>query len=772
MKTQRNMFEQMRSEILRQRYFWKDENGNIIETEDDMYHRVAHAVAAVESRYGASNSDVNSWASTFYQMLQAGKFLPNSPTLMNAGRPEGLLSACFVLPIEDSIEGIFETIKYTALIQKAGGGTGFSFDRLRPTGDHVASTGGKTSGPIGFWRVLGETTYAVQQGAFRRGANMAMMSVTHPDILKFLNAKQDPEAFTNFNISVKITHDWMRQLDAHPHTAVIVVNPRNNQRFYLPRSLDIGKYDIGDLASVPKESGNETALQESGDFWNHQQIWDLMIANAHQTGEPGVCFIDRVNQDNPTPESGCIGATNPCGEQPLLDYEACNLGSINLAPFVLPDAGDMDWNELASTVDLAVRFLDDVIDANYYPVPAIREMARGNRKIGLGVMGFADALIMRGIRYDSDQAVACARQISGFIQQHARQASEKLADERGSFPNWPGSIWHTKYQKPMCNAAVTTIAPTGTISLIAGCSSGIEPLFSIITKRRALDGQEFMQLHPLVERMGTQQGWLTDEVREQLSQGIPPKDIRQIPQAIADVMVTAHEIAPEWHVRLQAAFQKHVDNAVSKTVNLPSDATVADVDKIYRLAHQLGCKGTTVYRDGCRQHQVLTSVHSSDTADDLAILPRPRPRTTVGQTTKFRMGCGTLFVCVNKDEHGLAEVFANLGKAGGCAAQTEATCRAISISLRSGVDPQVLVEQLKNIRCLSTVTRRKEDKDIDVLSCPDAIAKAIEEAWDHSVASLNATERAVGRACPFCRQPMRRDSGCFVCDRCLFSSCG
>jgi len=359
-----------------------------------------------------------------------------------------------------------------------------------------------------------------------------------------------------------------------------------------------------------------------------------------------------------------------------------------------------------------------------------------------------------------------------FIQEQAHQASESLARQRGAFPNWQGSLWETPYRRPMRHAAVTTIAPTGTISLIAGCSSGIEPLFSIITKRRALEGQEFLQLNPLVESLGTQQGWLTEGVRAQLVQGIPPKDIRHIPQALAEVMVTAHEIAPEWHVRLQAAFQKHVDNAVSKTVNLPADATAAVVDQVFRRAHQWGCKGITVYRDGCRQHQVLRSVHASDRVDPLASSPRPRPRTTVGQTTKFRMGCGTLFVGVHKDDRGLCEVFANLGKSGGCPAQSEATCRALSISLRSGVDPKVLVEQLKGIRCLSTVARRKEDSEIDVLSCPDAIAKAIEEATDHAAASLNSTEGPAGRACPYCTQPMRRDSGCFVCDKCLFSSCG
>jgi len=772
-KSQGNQKEQPRpslgQRVIRSRYLFKNSQGKVIETPTQLYQRVAQHVASAEHNYGWDDGRVAALAQQFEEMMNQRLFLPNSPTLMNAGRPDGMLSACFVLSIEDSIEAIFETVKNTALIQKKGGGTGFSLDKLRPTGDRVGSTGGKTSGPISFWRVICETTNAIQQGAFRRGANMAMMSTTHPDILKFLDAKQDPDAFTNFNISVKITDEWMRQLDAHPDAPLTVTNPRNGQRFYLPRSLDIRQYEIGDLVPVPSESGSTVDFPEEGDFWTHQQIWDLIVANARETGEPGVCFIDRVNQDNPTPVLGPIGATNPCGEQPLLDYEACNLGSINLAKFVLTDGSDLDWDKLARIVELGIRFLDDVIDVSCWPNEKVEQRTRMNRKIGLGIMGFAHSLVLLGIRYDSESAIEFARRVGRFIQEHAHQASEKLAGEKGTFLNWQGSIWDIKYNRPMRNAACTTIAPTGSISIIADCSSGVEPIFSIVFERKALDGKEFVEFDSLVERLGSQQGWLTDPVREQLAQGVPPREITDIPADLADVLLTAHQITPEWHVRIQAAFQENIDNAVSKTVNLPADATAADVDKIYRLAYRLGCKGITVYRHNSRENQVLSFVHSSRKATRPSSTPRSRPRKTEGQTIKYRMGCGTLFVTVNMDDNGLCEVFANLGKAGGCPSQSEATSRIASTALRCGVSPTVLIEQLKGIRCLSTITRRKDDKDIDVLSCPDAIARALQDAVGQLPEEIEVHPE---KRCPACNCPLRRDEGCNVCDNCGYRKCG
>jgi len=493
----------------------------------------------------------------------------------------------------------------------------------------------------------------------------------------------------------------------------------------------------------------------------------MIIANAHATGEPGVCFIDRVNRFNSTPQCGLINATNPCGEQPLLDFEACNLGSINIARFVLSDGSGIDWDSLDATVNMAVRFLDDVIDVNYYPIAQIREITLGNRKIGLGLMGFADALILMGIRYDSEEAVEFATRLSQFIQDCAHQASESLAKVRGSFPNWNGSTWDEIEQRPMRNAACTTIAPTGSLSIIAGCSGGIEPIFSLAYKRRALDDKEFIQVHTLLEQVGQQDGWMNDSVRKALLAGVPAKEIHSIPHEISQVLVNAHEVAPEWHVRIQAAFQKYTDNAVSKTVNLLVSATVEDVDEIFRLAYKLGCKGTTVYRDSSRKNQTLSATSRLQPQEPTTSHgPRPRSRVTRGQTTKFRMGCGKLYVTVNKDEKGLFEVFANLGKAGGCPAQSEATSRLVSASLRCGISCKILVEQLKGIRCLSTVSRKNLTKDIEVLSCPDAIARAIMESMDNTV------EEKTSKVCPDCGGNLFYESGCDVCKNCGSSRCG
>jgi ribonucleoside-diphosphate reductase alpha chain len=677
---------------------------------------------------------------------------------MNAGRPNGMLSACFVLPLNDSIHEIFDTVKNTALIQKAGGGTGFAFDRLRPTGDTVSSSGGTTSGPISFWKVIAETTNAIQQGAHRRGANMGMMSIEHPDILKFINAKQDLAVFNNFNISVKITDAYMNRLRDNPDASHVVTNPRTRQQYIIPKTVNLHSYRIKDLRS--SDGGN-------GDCYTVRDIWNMIVGNAHGTGEPGVCFIDRVNEGNPTPQSGRINATNPCGEQPLLNYEACNLGSLNISRFVLPDGSDLDWQDLAMATSHAVRFLDNVVDVNYWPIPQIGKVSLGNRKIGLGIMGFADALFLLGIRYDSDEAVSLAKRLSQFIQEQAHQASQELAQKRGCFPNWEGSIYSTDHHTPMRNAACTTIAPTGSISIIAKCSSGIEPIYSLAYKRRALDGTEFVQVHPLLERIGTEQSWMTEKVRQALISGAHIEEIRGIPRRITEILVTAHQVAPQWHVRIQAAFQSNVDNAVSKTVNLPADATVEDVEKVFQLAYRLGCKGVTVYRDNSRKNQVFSMTEVAEEADKAALGPRPRARVAAGKTSKFRMGCGTLFVTVNRDDKGICEVFANLGKAGGCPAQSEATCRAVSAALRSGVDPRVMIDQLGRIRCLSAAVARKSNKGVDVLSCPDAIARALQEALDGTEPDQ---EHWHAKKCPECGRDLRFESGCDVCD-CGYSKC-
>jgi len=588
----------LRDEMLRQRYLLKDSAGRVVESPRRMFARVARAVAAAEAAYGATEEQIRSVARQFCRMMHQGEFLPNSPTLMNAGRENGMLSACFVLPVPDSIGGIFHAVTNTALIQKAGGGTGFAFDNLRPAGDRVASSGGETSGPISFMRVFAETTRAIQQGASRRGANMGMMSVEHPDILKFILAKTETGAFANFNLSVKLTDAFMSQLLTEPGAPHVVTNPRTGQRYLIPRNVDPTNYVVQDLVA---------AGQCKPPCYTVSDVWELVVTCAHATGEPGICFVDRVNRANPTPALGRIEATNPCGEQPLLPYESCNLGSINLARFVDPWDCTVRWNELARAIRLAVRFLDDVVDANHYPLPKIRRITLGNRKIGLGVMGFADALVLLGMRYGTEEAVWFAEAIARFLAEQARRASERLAGERGCFPNWPGSLWDRGCRRAVRNATCTTVAPTGSISIIAASSSGIEPLFAVAAGRRIL-GNTFAELHPLVEEIGTREGWMTGRVRQALLAGVPPARISRFPRELASLLVTAHEVAPESHVRVQAAFQKHIDNAVSKTVNLPASAGREDVDRVFRLAYELGCKGITVYRDACREGQTLSSI--------------------------------------------------------------------------------------------------------------------------------------------------------------------
>ncbi len=591
--------------VLQSRYLLRDEKGKCIETPAQLFSRVALMVASAEKRYGATPDRIKSWHRRFYDLLASLKFLPNSPALMNAGRPVQMLSACFVLPVEDSIEAIFETIKNTALIQKAGGGTGFSLDRLRPTGDIVASSGGTTSGPISFWRVFSEATNAIQQGAFRRGANMAMCSVTHPDILKFLHAKQNLEAFTNFNISVKVTDNWMKKLSRSPKSPHVVTNPRTGRNYLIPRRIDVENYTIDDL--VPIETKTSTSAKTSK-YYTVEDIWKTIIKCAHATGEPGLAFIDRINEDNPVPSLGRIEATNPCGEQPLLPYEACTLGSINLSKFVLASdtKRNLDYDALAATIQLAGRFLDNIIDAANYPVRDTVRLAQANRKIGLGLMGFADTLFLLGIPYNSEQAVDFAENLMKFVNDQAHKASALLADERGPFPNWNESIWRTHRNQKMRNAAVTTIAPTGTISIIAGCSAGIEPLYSLAFIRQVLAGKKLAEVNPLFRQLAESRGFYSKKLEAHVAKTGTIQDIPKIPASIRRIFKCAFDIAPEWHIKIQAAFQKHCDAAVSKTINLPENASCAAVDRAYKLAYHLGCKGITVYRRKSRKNEPMT----------------------------------------------------------------------------------------------------------------------------------------------------------------------
>jgi ribonucleoside-diphosphate reductase alpha chain len=590
--------------VLQNRYLIKDEHGRCIETPAQLFSRVASLVAEAETQYGATPDEVKQWHKTYYDLMAQLKFLPNSPALMNARR-SGMLSACFVLPIEDSIEGIFEAVKQTALIQKAGGGTGFSFDRLRPTGDRVASSGGTTSGPISFWRVFSETTNAIQQGAFRRGANMGMMSVEHPDILKFLYAKQNLAAFTNFNISVKVTDNWMKKVFKSGKPLHIVRNPRTQEKYLLPRRIDIAGYTIKDLHKL---SGKEKpASGSTGRFYTVGDVWKMIVTCAYKTGEPGLAFIDRINRGNPTPSLGLIEATNPCGEQPLLPFEACTLGSINLTKFVTFSDGRarMDWSSLAETTRLAVRFLDNIIDVCDYPVKETARLAQANRKIGLGVMGFADCLFLLGLPYDSPDGVRFGSQVMKFINDTAHEASAELADSRGPFPNYSSSIWRTKKNK-IRNAAITCVAPTGTISIIADCSSGIEPAYSLVFVRQVLQGAKMVQINPVFKKIAQGDSFYGKKLQRQIAKTGSIQKMTQIPAKVRRVFRCAYDITPKWHIRMQAAFQKHCDAAVSKTINFPKNAAVSAVDKAYKLAYRLGCKGITIYRRHSRAHEPMT----------------------------------------------------------------------------------------------------------------------------------------------------------------------
>ena len=557
------------------------------------------------ARYGVSGGDIRQWHKKYYDLMASLKFLPNSPALMNAQR-RGTLSACFVLPVEDSIEGIFEAVKQTALIQQAGGGTGFSFDRLRPTGDRVASSGGTTSGPISFWRVFSETTNAIQQGAFRRGANMGMMSLDHPDILKFLYAKQNLKVFTNFNVSVKITDSWMKKVLYSANDLHIVKNPRTQNEYLLPKQLHIAEYSIDDLSPYSSQQAAESEPQ--GQFYTVGDIWKMIVKCARKTGEPGIVFIDRINRSNPTPSLGEIEATNPCGEQPLLPYEACTLGSVNLTKFVnVASSGeDIDWSSLAETVQLAVRFLDNIIDACDYPVRDTVRLAQANRKIGLGVMGFADCLFMLSIPYDSQRGVDFGDKIMSFVNDNARKASSELAGLRGPFPNWNNSLWRTERKQKVRNASITCIAPTGTISIIGDCSASIEPLYSLVFLRQILDGEKILQVNPVFKKIAESSGFYSRDLENEIIKTGSIQKIESIPANIREIFKCAYDISPEWHIRMQAAFQRHCDAAVSKTINLSEKATAAIVDQAYQLAYQLGCKGVTIYRRHSRADEPMS----------------------------------------------------------------------------------------------------------------------------------------------------------------------
>jgi ribonucleoside-diphosphate reductase alpha chain len=689
--------------VLEKRYLTKDEEGKPVETPEGLFRRVASAVARADRNYGKTDKEVRNTEEAFYSMMTELEFLPNSPAPMNAGKELGQLSACFVLPVGDSMESIFDAVKNAAIIHKSGGGTGFGFSRLRPSGDVVGST------------------------------------------------KDDNGKLNNFNISVTLTDEFMRAVEQDGEYEL-----RN------PRTGDV----TGRLGA--------------------REVFRLIVEHAWKNGEPGIVFIDRVNKFNPTPGAGSIESTNPCGEQPLLPFESCNLGSINLSEMVRKTGRDaldyeVDWEKLGETAHRAVHFLDNVIDVNKYPLEKISEMTLANRKIGLGVMGWADMLIMLRVPYNSAEAVRLAEEVMGFVDREAREASRRLAGERGPFRNFKGSVYDGR--KDMRNATVTTIAPTGTLSIIAGCSSGIEPLFAVSYVRTVMEGTKLVEVNPLFEQVAREEGFWSRELMERIAEKGGLHGFDEVPADVKRLFVTAHDITPVEHVSMQAAFQRYVDNAVSKTVNFPNSAAPKDVEDVYLLAYRLGCKGVTVYRDGSRDSQVLSTGGTKAAGEKSEpvgkITPKKRPDLINGTTRRITTGCGNIYVTINEDEDAnVFELFTSMGKAGGCAAsQSEAIGRLISLALRSNIDPDEIVKNLKGVSC----HQPSWGPNGRILSCADAIAKSLDryrmnggggKGPGNGGGDKDDEEAIIIGACPECGGGVEHEGGCAVCHDCGFTKCG
>jgi len=810
--------------VLKARYLIKDDDGNPIEAPEDLLWRVARTIAAADADYGASEGAVEALAEKFFELMATRVWMPNSPTLMNAGRPLGQLSACFVLPVDDALSngesGIYDTLRNMALVHQSGGGTGFGFSRLRPKNDVVRSTMGVASGPVSFMSLYDSSTEVVKQGGTRRGANMGILRVDHPDILDFINCKDDTTKVTNFNISVAVTRTFMEAVASgsdydliHPRTGEVV------------------------------------------DRLNAAEVFSKIVYGAWKTGEPGVFFIDEANRYNPVPHLGSYEATNPCGEQPLLPYDVCNLGSINVGAFARN--GEVDWDGLRRAVHVCTHFLDNVIDVNKYPLPQITELAQRIRRVGLGIMGWADFLIRIGVPYNSKEAVDWARKLMSFIDEEAKVESERLAKSRGVFPEWKRSIWgpedtcardeageRIRQERRLRNSNLTTVAPTGTISIMAGCSSGIEPLFAIAFQRRQADTLMTDVNEDFVE-IAQREGWYSDELVAKIAEA-GHIHFDEVPQQWQDVFVTAHDVTPEWHIEMQAAFQEFTDSAISKTCNFPNQATQESVREIYERAYSLGCKGVTVYRDGSREMQVLATGSTAKNAegndregggdrrpdDETTELratvaeleaelnrtkkqlheveaenlqrraKRSRPELLKGSTRRVETPLGTLYVTITEDDKGQPfEIFMSLGKAGGALmADVEAIGRLISLALRSGIP---MVEVHRQLRGISSdrVTGLGPNK---VLSVPDAIGIAMEKWMQYKqgiqqelleeAATTDDAPVGVGRqeilgeagelwqgvheskmlfgACPDCGSQLEYAEGCAKCHVCGYSECG
>ncbi len=785
--------------VLENRYLMKDGQGAVIETPREMFERVARHVAAAEE-------DPKKWAETFFEMMWSLKFSPTSPTMMNAGRPLGMLSACFVLPLEDSIPDIMETARQIALVQRAGGGTGIDLSKLRPQGSIVASSGGTTEGPLSFLRMLSGVTNAIQQGAFRRGANMGTMRVDHPDVVPFIRIKEDLSEVTNYNLSVTMTDAFMEQYRTDPSALHEVVNPHDGKRALLRRADGSADYEA---------YGRELSDDEAAEYWNTNDLFDLIVDKAWASGEPGLIFIDRVNEFNQTPNVGEMATTNPCGEQPLLPYEACNLGSLNLAKFVRQD-GTIDYEDLGETVKTAVRFLDDVVEANNYPTPEIDKMCRANRKIGLGVMGWADLLFKCRIGYDSDEALRLAREMGEFIQQTAWEADSELAEEKGVFDNWKGSRWDVQHNRKMRNAHTVTIAPTGTISIIAGCSGGIEPIFSLSFVRQVMEGQTLYETNPIfrseLESLGLDETEMQLALETAANHGtVETCDL--LPEETRGVFRSARDVSPNAHVRMQAAWQEFTDAAVSKTINFPSEASRDQVKEAYLLAYETKCKGITVYRDGSRQNQPMalkkgeakkdtaTVKETSDREEDkIQIAPVRLPEIMSGLRIRQITPFGNMHVKISVDARtgDEREVFAQLGKGGDVAtSDLEAICRLISLFLRCNGPMELAMKQLEGIgsslsvpsaegrvtsladglsKAINKYLKAKKKFGLKPLLLGEVDLNKLDEDDDASPAGNGnghgrTSQTAFKVKCPECVGNLIYEEGCVKCPSCGYSQC-